>query len=103
MGIKPQNIKEVESKASNIYEAIVLLSRRARQINEEQKIEFNQRMETINALTIPVAAEDDEPGINPDQVKISVEFDKRPKVIDQSLTELLKDQIQYTYPDKEIK
>ncbi|MDA0986185.1 MAG: DNA-directed RNA polymerase subunit omega [Bacteroidetes bacterium] len=103
MGIKPQNIKEIESKASNIYEAIVLVARRARQINEEQKIEFNQRMETINALSMPISAEEDEPGVNPDQIKISVEFDKRPKIVDLALTELLKNKLQYTYPDKETK
>lgn len=103
MGLKPQNINEIESKASNIYEAIVLLARRSRQINEEQKIEFNQRMEVINQLAMPVSAEEDEPGINPDQVKISIEFDKKPKIVDQALTELLGNKLHYTYPETEIK
>ena len=35
--IETLSIREMESKADNIYEAIIVLSRRARQINNEQK------------------------------------------------------------------
>ena len=38
MAIKPLEIHTLESKAANVYEAIVVLSKRARQINEETKI-----------------------------------------------------------------
>ena len=35
--IETLSIREMESKADNIYEAIIVLSKRARQINDEQK------------------------------------------------------------------
>ncbi len=35
--IETLSIREIESKANNIYEAIVVLSKRSRQINDEQK------------------------------------------------------------------
>jgi len=35
--IETLSIREMETKADNIYEAIMVLSKRARQINDEQK------------------------------------------------------------------
>lgn len=35
--IQTLSIREIESKANNIYEAIVVLGKRSRQINSEQK------------------------------------------------------------------
>ena len=43
MAVRPIDLKELESKAANIYEAIVIMSKRARQINEELKIEESGR------------------------------------------------------------
>ena len=71
MAIKPVNIEELTSKAKNIHEAIVAMSKRARQINEETKIEFNQRIE----MFAPKAeSENEESEVNPDQLKVSLEF-----------------------------
>jgi DNA-directed RNA polymerase omega subunit len=47
MTIKPLDIATLEKKAGNIYEAIVITAKRARQINDEQKIEYNQRLQPI--------------------------------------------------------
>ena len=51
MPIKPVNIEELTSKAKNVHEAIVAMSKRARQINEETKLEFNQRIEMFVSKT----------------------------------------------------
>ena len=49
MPIKPLDIDHLSAKAENVYEAIVVLLKRARQINEEMKIEFNQRIEMLQS------------------------------------------------------
>ena len=49
MAIKPIDIEHLSGKAENVYEAIVVLLKRARQINEEMKIEFNQRIEMLQS------------------------------------------------------
>ena len=49
MPIKPLDIEDLTGRAENIYEAIVILLKRARQINEELKIEFNQRIELLQS------------------------------------------------------
>jgi len=98
MPIKPLNIQIFTDTAKNVHEAIVAASKRARQINEEIKIEFNQRVEMFATKT---ESENEENDINPDQLKISLEFEKRPKPTDLSLDELLSDKLEWRYKEKE--
>jgi len=98
MPIKPLNIQIFTDTAKNVHEAIVAASKRARQINEEIKIEFNQRVEMFATKT---ESENEENDINPDQLKISLEFEKRPKPTDVSLDELLSDKLEWRYKEKE--
>jgi DNA-directed RNA polymerase subunit K/omega len=93
-------IREVEAKAANVYEAIVVMSKRARQINEETKLEFQQRIE--NLVSLPTDAdEDDELISNPDQLKVSLEFEKRPKPTEEAIEELMNNQLKYRYKEKD--
>ncbi|MDE3056521.1 MAG: DNA-directed RNA polymerase subunit omega [Bacteroidota bacterium] len=103
MPIKSLEITTLESKAANVYEAIVVLSKRARQINEEIKLEFNQRLETIVTLPSENANEEEEAELNPDQLRISLEFEKRPKPTETAIDELLDDKLEHRYkePDGE--
>ncbi|HTR80420.1 MAG TPA: DNA-directed RNA polymerase subunit omega [Bacteroidota bacterium] len=97
MAIKSLEIRTLESKAANVYEAIVVLSKRARQINEETKIEFNQQIETIAALPTMTNGDEEEVDANPDQLKISLEFEKRPKATEEAIDELMKDKLEFHY------
>ena len=45
MGIKPINLGYFNEEGKNVHESIVAASKRARQLNEDLKIEFNQRIE----------------------------------------------------------
>lgn len=102
MSIKTLEIKNLEAKAANVYEAIVVLSKRARQINEETKMEFAQRIENLVAL--PSANDDmDEEISNPDQLKVSLEFEARPKPTEEAIDELMNDQLEHRYKEAEIK
>jgi DNA-directed RNA polymerase subunit K/omega len=101
MAIKTLEIKELESKAKNVYEAIVVLSKRARQINEETKLEFQQRIENLVAL--PGNPDEVEDVANPDQLKISLEFEKRPKPTEQAIEELMNDQLEHRYKEADEK
>ena len=101
MAIKTLEIKELESKAKNVYEAIVVLSKRSRQINEETKLEFQQRLENIVAL--PTSPDEVEDAVNPDQMKISLEFEKRPKPTEEAIDELMSDQIEHHYKEADEK
>ncbi|HAV22046.1 MAG: hypothetical protein A2X67_12230 [Ignavibacteria bacterium GWA2_55_11] len=93
MSIKPVDMERFYQSAGNIYEAIVVTAKRARQVHDELQLELNQRLETIKQLTqAPTTTENEEDlenvGVNPDQLKISLEFETRPKATDVALDEV---------------
>ena len=96
MQITPIDLREIDKCADNIYEAIIVSSLRARQINDEVKIEFNALLSTI-----PEAATDDESEDidNPAQLKISQDLEKRKKPHIQALDELLEEETKYKYKE----
>ena len=90
MTVKPLDIVTLEKKAGNIYEAIVIGAKRARQINDEQKIEYNQRLQPIIEKE-----EEDETVVSKDKMNISLDFEKRRKPAEVSLEELMNDEIEF--------
>lgn len=101
MPIKPLDIEEITGKADNIYEAIVILLKRARQINEEMKIEFNQRIEMLQSRIFEPEEETEQPQTNPDQILIAQEFEHRPKPTETATEELLTDKLDWRYKEDE--
>jgi len=98
MAIKPIDLEFFNQQGKNVHECIVAASKRARQINEDIKIEFNQRVEMF---AIKTESETEENDINPDQLKVSLEFEKRPKPTDVALDELMHNQLQWEYKEPE--
>ncbi len=94
MAIKPIDLEFFNQQGKNVHECIVAASKRARQINEDLKIEFNQRVEMF---AIKTESETEENDVNPDQLKVSLEFEKRPKPTDVALDELMRNQLQWEY------
>jgi len=108
MGIKPVDLKKIQEIAGNTYEAIVIMAKRARQINDERKIMFNKRLEELKALKSqqqPTASEetprhvDDEqtPKAPPEQLQIAEEFDQMPKPADVAIQEYLEGKLVWNY------
>jgi DNA-directed RNA polymerase subunit K/omega len=102
MAVKPTNIELLASKADNIYEAIVVLSKRARQINEELKIEFNQRVEILQAKQVDPEDESEQPQTNPDQILIAKEFEHRSKPTESALQDVLENKLTFRYKEDEL-
>jgi DNA-directed RNA polymerase subunit K/omega len=100
MPIKPIDLEFFNREGKNVHEAIVAASKRARQINEETKIEFNQRIETLN-IKIDAPENAEETDVNPDQLRISLEFEKRAKPTDVALEELLSKELDWRYREEE--
>lgn len=96
MPITPVDLRQVDKRAANVYEGIIVSAKRARQLNDEYKVEYNALVSTI-----PVAAgEDDAEDIqNPAQLKISLDFEKKEKPHIQALSELLEGKIEFRYKE----
>jgi len=98
VAIKPIDMEQFYQKAGNVYQAIIVTAKRSRQIHDELRIELNQRLETIKALTqVPGETEEDleSVGVNPDQLKISLEFETRPKSTDEALGEIIEHKFEW--------
>ena len=74
MPIVTLDLDKFESKTANLYESIVVVSKRSRQINDSIKLEMNQRLEPIIAKET-----EDDSIMNQDKLNISLEFEKRKK------------------------
>jgi DNA-directed RNA polymerase subunit K/omega len=90
MPIKPLEIEVLESKAGNVYEAIVITAKRARQINDEMKIEYSQRLQPLIEKD-----EEDETIISKDKMNISLDFEKRLKPTESATDELLDNELEF--------
>lgn len=96
MAIKPIDLREIDSRAANVYEAIVVCARKARQINNENKIEFNALVSTIPDNNSDDESEDID---NPAQLNIALELEKREKPHIQALDEFLEDKVEFRYKE----
>jgi DNA-directed RNA polymerase omega subunit len=84
-----RNIDELEQKAENIYEAVVLASKRANQISAELKEELNQKLEEFANYTDNL----EEVFENREQIEISKFYERLPKPTLIALEELEADKI----------
>lgn len=96
MALEPLDLNVIDRHAENIYEAIVVLSNRARQINEEMKIQLNQALETFSTRM----DSDEEIETNPEQMRISIEFEKLPKPTQAAVDDLLGERVTYRYKEE---
>lgn len=95
MPIRPVDLKQVTGDASSLYEAIVVMSKRARQINDEVKQNLDIQLETVMAQF----EDDQEMANNPDQLAISKDFDRIPKPTFLAIDEMLDGEIVHRYRD----
>ncbi len=96
MAIEPIDLREIDKIAANVYEGVIVAAKRARQINNETKIEYSALVGTIPTSATEDENEDIE---NPAQLKISLEFEKREKPHIQALNELLESKVPYKYKE----
>ncbi len=97
--IKPISLTSIKERIPNLYEAVITAAKRARKLNDDTKLEFNSLLSTVTS------GQDDEfeDRENPEQLKLSLEFEKREKPHVQALNELVNDGIQYRYKNEKDK
>jgi DNA-directed RNA polymerase subunit K/omega len=94
MEINPIDLRDIDKRAGNVYEGIIVTAKRARQINSENKIEFNALLSTIPESTTDDESEDID---NPAQLKIALDLEKRKKPHLQALNEFLEGEIEFEF------
>jgi DNA-directed RNA polymerase subunit K/omega len=98
VAIKTVDIEKISNSAANIYEAITIAAKRARQLHTEMRIEFEQRKATLEQITgVTETEEEVETAANPDQLKISLEFETRPKPTEVAMQETTDRKLDWRY------
>jgi len=85
MAVKPVSLRKMEEKTKNIYEAVVVMSKRARQINQERYEE--QVMELSEELELDVL--DELPDIKPE------DYEEKEKVTTKAVNEFLEGEVNW--------
>ena len=99
MAIKPINLTKIKASIPNLYEAVIIAAKRARKINDDNKLEFNSLLSTMTT-----GHEDEfEDRENPEQLKLSLEFEKREKAHIKAVKELVDAKIEYRYKSEKYK
>jgi len=95
--MEPVDHQKIQENAEGIYEAIAIIAKRARQVNDEIKAALVREMADV----IPPATDDgEEKEFNYDQIRISKSFDKiHPVSI--AIKEKLDNDLEFRYRDEE--
>lgn len=97
MPIRTLDLENLGSKKGNRYEKIVAMSKRARQIAAQEKMELDEKLKYFEGFE-----DEDEFTFNEEQERISKAFEKLPHATQRSVDEMLDDKVTYRYPNKEI-
>ena len=96
MAVGTLHLNKILEKTANLYEAAVVLSRRARQINNQYNKELKLKLGEIEN-------DDESPEDAANREAIVTEFDKKPKPVTQAVDELINGEIIFRYKDDEEK
>ena len=88
---------ELESKTGNLYETVVVASKRADQIGVDLKTELNKKLEEFASYTDNL----EEIFENREQIEISKFYERLPKPTLLALQEILEDKINFRIPSEE--
>lgn len=92
-----RDLRDIEAKNVNIYEACVILSKRSNQIALEMKEELNQKLQEFASTTDNL----EEVFENREQIEISKYYEHLPKPTGISVQEFLEDRIYFKRPRKD--
>ena len=95
MPIKTLDTTALAEQTGNIYESVVVLSKRARQVASRTKADLDQRLSIFEDLSLDPA---EELRSNEDQLRISLEYEKKPKSTDVAIEELENGELYFRNP-----
>ncbi len=94
--IAARDVEELAAKANNnIYEALAVISKRARQLSQDLKAELNRKLEefSVHSEVIEEITE------NKEQIEVSRLYERLPHPTIIAMNEFLKGELYYRYTD----
>ncbi len=94
MAIQTTDVDALRAQTGNIYEAVAILAKRARQIAQYEKAELDDRLSYYEGLGTEV----EDARMQEDQARTSVEFEKRAKSTEVAIQEMIEREIFFRQP-----
>ncbi len=92
-----RNVRELQEKTENIYQSVVIVSKRANQIAFDMKEELNNKLSEFASSTDNL----EEVFENREQIEIAKYYEQLPKPTLIAVHEFMNDQIYYRVPEKD--
>lgn len=95
MAIKTLDIDTLTAEAENIYEAVVILSKRARQVSSKIKADLDEKLAYYEGF----ATEMENMRMQEEQARVSLDYETRPKATELAIEEMFDREIYFRNPN----
>lgn len=96
MSIKTLDIQKLASDYENLYEAVAIAAKRARQISGNIKTEMSERLAHFEIFD----RDPEDRRMNDQQVNISLEYERMKKPTELAMEELVDDKLNFRYAEE---
>ncbi len=94
-----RDLRKFDEDTGNIYQSVVIISKRSNQIGQEMKEELNSKLEEFSSSTDNL----EEVFENREQIEIARHYEQLPKPSLLSINAFLTNQVYYRIPETEVK
>ncbi len=97
MTTQTRDLRKFDKTSGNIYQSVVIISKRANQVAQETKEELNAKLEEFTSSTDNL----EEVFENREQIEIAKYYEQLPKPSLIAISQFLSDEVYYRLPDIE--
>ncbi|MEX0680268.1 MAG: DNA-directed RNA polymerase subunit omega [Balneolales bacterium] len=96
MGVKSLDLEKIQGTTGNVYEGLIILSKRSRQIAAQEKMELDEKLKYFEGYE-----DEEEYTFNEEQERITKEYEARPHPAQRAIDELIEDKVYFRLPDED--
>ena len=97
MAIKTIDVSRLAAEGGGIYEAVAIVAKRARQVSSKMKSDLDEKLSYFEGF----GPEMEDSRMADEQVRTSVDFEKRAKPPEVAIDEMLNHEIYFRNPNEE--
>lgn len=97
MGMRTIDVDQLTTQCENIYEAVVVLSKRARQVSAKQKAELDEKLAYYEGFSSDM----ENLRMQEEQARVSLDYETKPKPPEIAIKELLNNDVYFRNPSEE--
>lgn len=97
MAIRTIDVSALNSQTGSIFETVAILAKRARQISSKSKAELDEKLSYFEGF----GSEVEDVRMTEEQVRTSIDYEKRPKPHEVAIDEMLEGEIYFRNPNTE--